>query len=72
MPVTGVQTCALPISAEYAGATLAVLDVSPFLRSCPGGADCVVRADESLTRGRVLSRPSAAPAGAPTLQREIE
>jgi len=37
-----------------------VLDVSPFPRTCPGGAECVVSADETLTRGRVLlSRPAA-------------
>jgi hypothetical protein len=62
----GVDKLTAQLPAEYAGAALAVLDVSPFLRSCPGGADCVVRADESLTRGRVLSSPAAAPAGAPT------
>jgi hypothetical protein len=53
------------LPAEYAGATLAVLDASPFVRSCPGGAECVARADESLTRGRVLYWPPAAPASAP-------
>jgi hypothetical protein len=63
----GVDKLTTQLPAEYAGATLAVLDVSPFLRSCPGGADCVVRADDSLTRGRVLSWPPAAPAAAPTL-----
>nr|HEX4315704.1 hypothetical protein [Kofleriaceae bacterium] len=46
----GVDTAAAPADARYLDAALAVVDVSPFPRSCPGrAAGCVVR------------EPSAAP-----------
>ena len=37
-----VDTITGGISAEYAGATFTVLDVSPFIRSCEGNAGCVI------------------------------
>jgi TonB family protein len=36
------STVTAPLSAEYAGATLAVLDVSPFPRACPGEGGCAL------------------------------
>lgn len=37
----GADKLTTPVPAEYAGATLAVLDVSPFPRACPGDGGCV-------------------------------
>lgn len=48
----GADKLTAPVPAEYAGATLAVLDVSPFPRSCPGGGGCVLQVvGAASTRG---------------------
>jgi len=49
---------AAPVPAEYAGATLTVLDASPFPRGCPGNGGCIVQ------RG-AASDPDADPELAP-------
>lgn len=40
-----------PMSAGYAGATLTVLDVSPFPRSCPGDGGCALVVGAPAIRG---------------------
>ncbi|HEX2691290.1 MAG TPA: energy transducer TonB, partial [Kofleriaceae bacterium] len=50
---TSVDQLTTPVPAEYAGATLAVLDVSPFPRMCPGEGGCA----------QPLGPPSASSAG---------
>jgi len=60
---------------EYQGASLAVIDVSPFPRACVGDGGCVLPVDDHLARGMVPPpapaepgagpRPGAAPGDAP-------
>jgi TonB family protein len=62
----GVLKLSNPLPAEYAGATVAVIDVSPFPRACVGADGCVLPLDDTLTRGKVVHEaPAAAPPSAP-------
>jgi len=67
----GVLKMSNPLPPEYAGATVALLDVSPFPRACVGVGDsgCLLALDDTLTRGKVAQAappPSAAQPAAPT------
>jgi hypothetical protein len=55
-----------PVPAEYAGATLTVLDASPFPRSCPGDGGCVVQLGGSAPDAAPELAPGARPAPAVT------
>jgi aspartyl protease len=44
---SGVDRTTAVLPADYAGATLAVLDASPFVRACPGTTGCVLRSAAS-------------------------
>jgi TonB family protein len=65
----GVDKLSNALPTEYEGATLAVLDVSPFARACVGEGGCVLPLDDSLSHGIVpppaAPAPGAAPADAP-------
>jgi len=56
---SGVDKLSAPLPADYAGATVAVLDVSPFIRSCPGDGGCV------LAIGQASTHREGLPPGAP-------
>ena len=62
---TGVEKISSPLLPEYAGATLAVLDLSPFVRACPGEGGCALTLDDALTRGKIAAEAPAPPAAPP-------
>jgi hypothetical protein len=43
----GVDQLSNPVPPDYAGATIAVLDVSPFTRPCAGDGGCIVVLDDA-------------------------
>jgi TonB family protein len=48
-----------PVPAEYAGATLTVLDASPFPRDCPGAGGCVVQLGAADAADADVAEPAA-------------
>jgi hypothetical protein len=58
----GVDKVSSLLPSEYAGAALAVLDVSPFSRGCADEGGCVAPLDDSLARGMLPPPPPPPPA----------
>lgn len=66
------------LAPDYAHATVAVLDVSPFARSCPGDGGCVLQVGATSTHREALAgepgpdgAPGAEPPGAPPPPRSV-
>lgn len=57
----GADQVSSALPADYAGATLAVLDVAPFARTCPGNGGCVLAVGASSAH-KEAPPPGAAPA----------
>jgi TonB-like protein/aspartyl protease len=53
------------LPADYIGATVAVLDVSPFPRTCVAAGGCVVQVGPVSTHREAVAPPEGAPGGEP-------